>query len=298
LTAGYAGSRGINVGRIGDANYAEPQIVDGRAFYPDGVGRRNPIFGENRMRAPDADSFYHSLFLSVTRRPRAGFSYQASYTLSKAIDDASGTQTSSDFITEGGLPFRDRRMNRGLAAFDVRQAFSLNGVYQPPLGSTLSGLAAALVRNWQFSGVLTLAAGHPFSGLAADVSRDPAAEDPGRPDLVPGADTNPVLGGHDRYFDPAAFMLPTDGYYGDVGRNTIIGPGFISVDVGIVKSLKIKASDLQLRLELFNLLNRANFGVPDAQAIDSDGSIREAAGRITTTVSSARQMQLGVRLSF
>ena len=113
------------------------------------------------------------------------------------------------------------------------------------------------------------------------------------PDLRTGASANPVLGTVAHWFDPTAFVLPPTGYIGTLPRNSITGPDLRTVDLIIGKTVALKRRELQFRFECFNLLNRANFGTPQQNVFNTDGSIREDAGRITNTSTSARQIQLG-----
>ena len=90
---------------------------------------------------------------------------------------------------------------------------------------------------------------------------------PRYPDLRPGASNNPVLGGADKYFDPTAFVLQPAGYIGNLGRNTLIGPGLFTLDVVVERSIRLGAGGdraLQLRLEAFNLTNRVNLALPSS----------------------------------
>ena len=91
-------------------------------------------------------------------------------------------------------------------------------------------------------------------------------------------------------------MLPATGFIGALARNSIIGPDLRTVDLIGGKTVGLSGSrQLQLRFECFNLLNRANFGTPQQNVFNADGTVREDAGRITTTSTSARQIQLGVK---
>jgi hypothetical protein len=82
-----------------------------------------------------------------------------------------------------------------------------------------------------------------------------AGASPQRPDLAPGHSINPILGGPNKYFDPAAFALPAPGYYGTPGRNTLIGPGLIALDLAANKTFRLREGlNLQFRTEVFNSL--------------------------------------------
>jgi hypothetical protein len=188
-----------------------------------------------------------------------------------------------------------------LSDFDVRHNFVFNYTWEIPGGRNASGLRAALLGGWQLSGIVTARSGVPFSPvLGFDRARAlPRSGGAGqRPDLAPGASLNPVLGGPELYFDPLAFTLPEAGFLGTVPRNTIIGPGFATWDSSLVKNIRMAgARRLQLRVEAFNLLNRANFGLPENTIFSESGRV-PTAGRITRTIGTARQIQLGAKFAF
>jgi hypothetical protein len=114
---------------------------------------------------------------------------------------------------------------------------------------------------------------------------------------------NAVLGRPDQWFDPAAFRLQEAGTFGNTGRGDFIGPNLRTVDFALVKSSRgfNDAGNVELRIEVFNVFNRANFGPPAliAFAGTSDNEAPLASfGRIRSTVTSARQVQLGIRVTF
>jgi hypothetical protein len=119
-----------------------------------------------------------------------------------------------------------------------------------------------------------------------------------RPDLASGASSNPVLGGPDQYFDPTAFVLPPAGTLGNLGRNTIIGPGLAVVDASLIRNFRLgQTRSFQFRLEAFNLFNRANFALPSRDIFSASGRLGSA-GRIIATTTTARQVQLGLKFLF
>ena len=111
--------------------------------------------------------------------------------------------------------------------------------------------------------------------------------------------TGPViLGTPAKWFNPAAFLAPPNnsGFYGNLGRDTLTGPGLATWDLSILKDLPIReALHLQFRAELFNLLNRANFNTPNAIVFTPAG-ISPTAGVITGTSTTSRQIQFGMKL--
>jgi hypothetical protein len=106
-----------------------------------------------------------------------------------------------------------------------------------------------------------------------------------------------VTGNPDQYFDPAAFVLQPAGTLGNIGRGALIGPNYRNFDLSAMKQLRFnsplnEATSLQFRVEAFNLFNRANFAAPELRFGTA------TFGRIRSTVTPSRQIQLGVRLAF
>jgi hypothetical protein len=127
-----------------------------------------------------------------------------------------------------------------------------------------------------------------------------------RPNLAPGfTHQSAVTGNPDQYFNPDAFELQPAGTLGNLGRGTFIGPNLRTVDLQTMKrfffDLRGRESELQFRFEIFNLLNRANFATPSLLAfsgVRDDEAPLPTLGQIRSTSTSARQIQLGVRLLF
>ena len=159
----------------------------------------------------------------------------------------------------------DRDVEWTRSDFDVRHVFSSNFVWDLPGRSD-----SAWLGGWQFNGIVTLRSGVPFTpalgGTNWSRSGNTSGED--RPNLKPGIDPNGlVLGGPDHYFDTSAFVLPAPGTFGNAGRNSVTGPNYAMTSVSLVKNTGVgalgSAGGLQIRLEVFNLLNRPNFATPD-----------------------------------
>jgi hypothetical protein len=106
------------------------------------------------------------------------------------------------------------------------------------------------------------------------------------------------LGGPDQYFNPAAFLSPASGTYGNVGRDVLVGPGLASLDLSVLKDTAVTEKlRLQFRAEAFNLLNRANFGTPNAVVFSSASTVpAPTAGVVTSTSTTSRQIQFGLKL--
>jgi outer membrane receptor protein involved in Fe transport len=310
VTAGYVGSRGRNLIRLGDANLAPEIVVNGLKTYQPLSGRRNPNFTGVWQRMTDATSRYDSLQLSLNRRYSRGWRAQVSYTLSESVDDASGIN-SQDFSNNVQYvsDWYDLEHDRGLSAFHARHNLTANASWALPVAANRRGLTGALLGGWQLNGIATLTTGHPFT-VELGFNRSGNLNTTGfsrheRPDLKPGCSPNPVLGGWERYWDVNCFQLPAVNTRGNLGRNTLIGPGLVSIDASLVKSFSVGgARTLQAKIEAFNLSNRANFAIPSGRiaftGVAADGSpvIAPTWGRITSTVTTSRQIQVGAKLTF
>jgi hypothetical protein len=296
LELGYNGTRGTNLWRQIFTNQRLPILrEDGRLFVPANAPLSQPNFGRMRLRTPDSASFYHGFTIGLTRRPTNGMQFQLSYTYSKSVDDGASALGGTDFGNEGGGSRNTYDKDRGLSPFDLRHAFVGNFNYQLPFGLDRSGLGGALLRGWSLGTLVRLRSGTPFSPM---VGFDSARTSFGSryPDLAPGADNNPVLGGIEQYFDVNAFLLPERGVIGNLGRNTVIGPGQATVDLMVAKITPVGGTQLHFRAEAFNLFNKANFGTPASALFNSNGTRRPEAGRITGTSTPARQMQLSMKV--
>jgi outer membrane receptor protein involved in Fe transport len=310
VTVGYVGSRGKNLIRLGDANLAPETMVDGRKVYQPQLGRRNPSFTGIWQRMTDAESFYNSAQLSLQKRFSHGWRAQVSYTFSRTVDNASGIN-SQDFssVVQYNLDWYDLDRDRGLAPFHAKHNLTFNWTWDLPMARSASGLTAALLKGWQLNNITTVRSGHPFT-VQMDFNRSGNLNTVSfsrheRPDVKPGCSNNPILGGPDRYWDVNCFQLPPVNQRGDLGRNTLVGPRLVAVDLSLVKSFELgEGRRLQFRAEAFNLPNHPNFAVPSGRTaftgVAADGSpiVAPTWGRITSTVTTSRQIQLGLKLSF
>ena len=322
----YAGSRGVKLGRLKNANSAvfqtcpcadDSQTTDfdestlgaGTKYWPDGSPKINPNFIDMEIRQWDTNSWYNALQLRFSKRFSQGFQTQLSYAFSKNLDMASGIAGGdvggSAAATQD--PF-DQVRAKARSGFHVRNRFTANFTADIPSGD-LSGPAEALLGGWQVGGIVTIAEGNPvnlnigFDRAQLDLSR-PAEQNP---DLRSGADSNPVLSdgrNPSKYWSGDSFQLHPAGVLGNLGRNTGTGPGYTNVDFSLMKDVRLaEDATVQLRLELFNVLNHANFSNPRARVFTSSRGGRDAKpsgsfGRISSTASTSRQIQLGIKFLF
>jgi len=307
LTAAYIGSHGVHLSAIVEDANLKPAVTlaDGRLYFPPTGGRLNPAFGMIRNRRFDGQSFYQAGQVSYRLPLRAGFSLQSSYTFSKSIDDDSAFFAHTEADNSIGIPVDNPRFNRGLSNFDVRHHFVTNAQYEVPSRGR-SGWAR-LWEGWRIGPLATLASGVPFSvTLSYDAARTltgrPNSLGGQRPDLRPGA-THCVTGDPRRWYDPGCFSRPQPGFLGNLGRNTLTGPGLASVDFVLARRIRLRSAgegpSLDFRVEAYNALNHANFDLPAPARtqVFSATSVPEDAGQITSAGPS-REIQVGAKFTF
>lgn len=316
VQAVYAGARGNHLLRGYEATLFPFPIrqSDGSLFFPPDAGAVNPAFSSGaKTTSMDGQSFFNALQISAGKTAGRGFSVQGTYSYSKSVDDASSHGGDTN---QYGF---DRKLGRSLSDFDIRQRLSLNFFYSLPVESVRrwsnSGVAAQAFGGWRLGGILSIRSGTPFTA-ASDVRSPRYLFSATQPDLVPGARNNPIsgstagcgivepgrkLGGPDLYFDPCSFSVPLPGTIGNLGRNTLLAPGIFSVDVSLQREFALDSSKrLQFRAEFFNVPNHTNFGKARAGVFNGTypGRVNPTAGRTTSTVTTSRQIQLALRLSF
>lgn len=302
VSVGYVGSRGYHLLRHREADNFIPTILaDGTRFYPNGAPKVNPNFNSIRMASTDVNSDYNALYVTVQRRLHRGLQFQGSYTLSRSRDTGSGAwgtdiRNQESYIED---PY-DMSADYALSGFNARHVANINFTYDIPFAAHLDGFAKDVLDGWQLNSITTIASGQPFTVVwSGNRARTYPGSTRSRPNLAPGADPNPVLGGPDLYFDPTAFVPQPAGFTGNLGRNTLIGPGLANTDVGLVKTIDFgEGRQLQFRSEFFNIFNRANFGTPLRVLFDTQGNRVASAGQIKNTITPSRQLQFGLKFSF
>ena len=310
LTVGYVGSRGQHMGRFRDPNNAIPEICPcaeapelaaGTKYFTSGLSRRNSAWDRIRFKPLEAASWYNALQAKYTHRMSQGLQFQTSYTWSHSNDNASG-QLSGDFGNHNVLPQDPYLLGTewGRSSFDLTQVLVVNFNYDLP-SLDLTGAAGKLLNGWQLSGIANVTEGVPFTVENSSTDRDrDQARSASRPNLKTGFSNSPVLGGRDLYYDPNAFELQHIGTYGNLGKNTVIGPGLATFDFALKKETALsEEANLEFRFELFNVFNRANFGLPNRSALNGrTGNVNTTAGQINSTETTNRQIQFGLKIAF
>lgn len=241
------------------------------------------------------NSNYHGLQTTVTQRYSHGLSFQASYTLSKAIDYT--TLPTAFFIVPGqnaGRPQDNRnlRAERALSAFDLRHRFVLSYIYELPFFRS-SGAASSLLSGWRLSGIVNLQSGYPFTVMdTRDMNFDQILEND-RPDLLRNPNLPSDQRRPERWFDTGAFVRPSVPKHGNAGRNIVFSDGIVNFDIGLAKEFKLdEQRRFEFRWEVFNLFNHPNFGMPINDLNSS------SFGRVLRTSTAERQMQFALKFIF
>jgi hypothetical protein len=185
----------------------------------------------------------------------------------------------------------------------------MNYTYDLPFGAGLDGVARGFLFGWQVGGIISFADGHPeLVNMGRSFGFQPSRSggftgadgNTDRPDIIPGRvfgqldDWDPDTG----IYDASALKQNEAGFFGDVPNNAGSYSGVAQFDMSLVKNADIgEYTNLQFRAEFFNIFNRANFGLPSRQAFRSSGPDSNF-GRISSTGSTNRQIQFGVKISF
>src|SRR5712664_2627928 len=288
------------------AGLANTPIPAGTFYIPANTPRANPNLANTWTWFSEGDSSYHALQVDLRRRFSHGFLLRGVYTFSRTIDDGDSLNQTTAANAPGLVsnPF-SLRADKGLATFDVRNVAVINALYSLPFGrgqpfaNHIDGWRNNLVSGWSLSSVVTLQSGFPFTPqLSYNPSNNGDTRNPVRPFLNPSFTGPVVLGNPSQWFNPNAFLAPppNSGFYGNVGRDTYIGPGLATWDFSVLKDTRIRERlSLQFRAEIFNLLNRANFNIPNLIVFTPSG-LSGTAGAITSTSTTSRQVQFGLKL--
>ncbi len=313
LTVGYVGSHGYHQILSEDVNEPIPTICPaspcpsslaaGTVYYPKGAPNANPALANTTTWISEGVSSYHGLEVDVNHRFQSGLQFRGVYTWSKNLDDGTAWNTSVGANAPAFVEFPSRpKIDYGPASTDVRNLAVISGTYDLPFGrrqgNTLEG---KLISGWSFSEIATLQSGFPFTPqLGFNPTNNGDSRNPIRPSINPDFHGKVIEGGPTQYFNPLAFLVPAAGTYGNASRNSLVGPGLANLDASLRKNTAIaERLNLQFRAEFFNILNHTNFGTPNEVVYSAAGTTPSpTAGVITSTASTSRQIQFGVKLLF
>ena len=331
LEISYAGSRGLKLFAFYNGNQAVPVLGTdslptaprrpandeapggtGPCTLQDGGANCNPALDVaiDTFRS-NAQSNYNSLQVRLQKRYSHGLQYEAAYTWSHALDNASSASLGS--VNNGD--FQDQRFpnqNYGSADFDVRQRFVFSYVYDLPfgrgrmLGQNASGLVNGIIGNWQMSGVFSAATGNYYT--ATDINSVSGGDCGGtvgyycsRPNMVGNPNATPCIPG--TLFNTCAFADNTIlGTFGNAPRNNIKGPGYTEWDTSLVKQFPLKEQmHFEFRAEFFNILNHVNYLFGQFGAISAEPTpleLGQSGFGFPLAARAPRQIQVALKFYF
>jgi hypothetical protein len=310
-------------------------IVPGQLINPHTADIQSTIF--------QAESWYEALQLKVDKRLSRGLQVGGALTWGKSFDTSSSSFAGDNYSNNitPTIPWWDLSITKGLSDFNVTRNLVINGTWQVPTPRSFAGPAGWIARGWELGGVFEVSDGTPLwtlDGVEGDPMGQLNGEPMGRPDRVPGcALTNPSSGRHGslQYINPACFTnavappgfdltqcdqgfilryaslnrgqsLPANtciNLLGNLGRNTVIGPGLINVDMDLTKDNHIRKIsepfNIQFRAEFFNIVNRTNFAPPKAgnlEALSATGTTPAGFGVLKATQIPNREIQFALKM--
>jgi hypothetical protein len=312
LFLGYVGSRGVHLPyHEEDFNFVLPTLAAQGYVWPTPRGSGtviNPALGQIDGLVWNSDSIYHALQAQVTRRWNRGLQFGGSYTFGKSIDTGSSSLVADNFPNVTRRLFFDPESGRGPSDFDVRHNFTLHYIWQIPGPDSSSNLLQWATNGWQWGGIYQIKSGFPFTPI---IGGDPLGMKSTTtfdyPDRLSGPDCTSLVnpGNPIQYIKSQCFAFPNPSTrLGNLGRNSLTGPGLSDFDMSLFKNNPIpkisETFNAQFRAEFFNILNRANFAPPlnNRTLFTASGVAIPTAGLITSTITTSRQIQFGLKLTW
>lgn len=317
LEIGYLGSHGVHLQRAHLINNAPPgpgPIGPRRPFpkitfipgtvLPSSVSYVAPATGcpngticfpvsTINLLENSAQSWYDAGYINIRRRYSHGLTFLGNYTWSKNLSNAPDFRSP---MFESAIPQNNADLDAEKGpACDVRHRFALSAVYNIP-GWSYSRWSNALTKDWQVSTVYQVQSGFPFTiSVFGDTANSGTVlgENPIRANLTGQPIFGPGTHTANRWMNPAAFATPAAFTFGNVGRNSVYGPGLQTLDLALAREFNLaERAKFQFRGEFFNALNHTNLGTPD-RFVNTPQF-----GTITQATTPGRQIQLSARLSF
>ena len=321
LTVGYVGAHAVHLPRsIEDADevpFSKVTVApDGHLLFPPlgangKIQRINPNFARIATTVWDDPSTYHSLVVDFNKRFSRGFFFKAVYTWSKSIDFGSNTFSDNESINTSGNAYAFfTPIQKGPSDFDISHHFVLNYSWNLPTPGSFTGVSRALLGGWVLGGIFTVQTGPPFSVVLSNDqartgdSRTKSTSGGQRPNFnnIPGCTPNAVNPGNpDTYIKLGCFSFPAPFELGNLGRNTLRGPGLQDFDFSVFKNWPLwrERLKLQFRTEIFNIFNHPNFQMPKTQIFNGRGGFISTAASIPTpTLTDGREIQFGLKLAW
>jgi len=313
---GYVGTRGLNLVQETDPNQpvnlsVSPSAATQAACEAGACPRPYPLLSGFSYTQSAGSSIYHALQFKVERRFSHGLSMLGSYTYSKSIDTTSGPFSDS---RNANFPQNsyDVAAEKAVSDFNFPQRLSVAYLWAMPFGATVAKLDNPhwnyLIEGWQVGGVVTVQSGPAFTPvISGDVSGADESQITGsgnatdRPNLT-GTGFYPTRQTPQGWMNASAFTAPPNFTFGDAGRNTLRGPALGSWDFSLLRSFRLgESTNLEFRAEMFNILNRPNFDIPQRDLASASfgqifNTLQPQAGLASGGPGEPRELQLALRL--
>jgi hypothetical protein len=308
LMVGYAGSHGYHQILSEDQNEPVPSYTStGEPYYPSSPVDANPSLSKSTSWVSEGVGMYNGLETDLRGNVSGGLALRATYTYSKNLDDGSTWTSSQSLNTPGYVEFPlNPKLDWGPAVSDVRNAATASANWALPLGpnhaflSNTTGFARTAAAGWSVSGIVTAQSGFPFTPqLGYNPTGNGDSRNPIRPNWNPSFIGSLYPHKVTEWFNPNAFVQPATGYFGNVSRDSLVGPGLTDFDFSAAKDTPLEDFHLQLRAGFYNILNHANFRTPNEITYASATSIASpTGGLITQTSTNSRQLQFSAKILF
>ena len=333
LTMAYVGSHGYHQILSEDQNEPASIICSAGSICPAGASpgtiyfpttvKANPQVANTTSWISGGSSNYNALEIDLRRNLARGLQFRGNYTYSRNLDNGSAWNTSVSANTPAFVSYpANPALDYGPAATDVRHLAAINATYELPLGrgqflfSSASPLLERAISGWSLSTIASLQSGFPFSPqLGYNPTGSGDTRNPVRPNVNSNFTGNLYTRGNTRarvtqFFNPAAYTAPIYGTIGNLGRDTLTGPGYTDWDLSLLKSTRLsETTRLQFRAEFFNVLNHTNLQTPNEVVYTSGPSQGTTANQtaaavlsptagVVTAAATSRQIQLALKLLF
>ncbi len=303
LDTSYVYTRGRNLNFATDINQAPPSQFG--CTVGTNCGAPNPVFNNIIAQIYTGYSNYNALQERLQKRMSHGVTFQVNYAWSKSLDTGTGNGHGSGVDTYQNA--FDPAANYGPSNFNAKHTLTGQVVYELPFGHgrqhTLHGIADQVIGGWTISSLFQWHSGTPFTPVIQGSVRGPL--DPGMragtlfPDQVGDPHVSNQSIGH--WFNPNAYANPAPDTFGNVKRNSLVGPRYTNVNISIAKEFAIRERmGLEIKANAYNAFNHINFSNPDANVgHDTGGGLDDtAAGVISSINGSQRVIELGAHFRF
>jgi hypothetical protein len=346
VTVAYVGARGTHIIQLEEGN---PTTILG--FLPNGLpyychpadnltgppsatdqcpatagfpAKSNPTYGPVSQNAAASDTWYQALQVNYTKRLSHGITGGIAYTWEKMLDTGSGVQGVETAVGQATLFPQVRFLDKAVSGFDVASNFRANVIYHVPEFHKSEGWIGGALSGWWLGSIVSMQTGYPFDPSIAGRSLANNGQTE-RPNLDPSFNLGSIITHNPaNWFNESMYDLPIAGTIGNAPRFGLRGPDLQNVDFSLNKDSRARflgeQGNVELRAEVFNIMNRPNFSNPSASmstalaspqcgptyamttcqlgGVTGGPTAVGTEGQITTTTNRSRQIQLSLKVIF